>query len=201
MTAEPPIETPPESEEPEIEPLPKWVAAAIGAVLVLMAGLAVYTGLRYRETSTFTSIVKPRRSPAPAPAPAPPGEPQPGSSLVYPGDDASNTPNANAPVTGRAHAEISGGGTGGIQTTLRLTARRAMMMKVTPPDAMVYVNDLAIGAAQQLSTPDQAYDFPQAGSYTIRISAQGFRDRQFIVTVADTAKPEVVKIEADLAKE
>ncbi len=202
MTTEPPLETPPpDSQEPEMEPLPKWVAAAIGVVLVVMAGLAVFTGFRFRETTAFTGIVKPRRSPAPAPASAPPGEPQPGASLIYPGDDASNTPNANAPVTGRARAEISGGGTGGVQTTLRLTARRGMMMKVTPADAMVSVNDLPIGAAQQFSTPDQVYDFPQPGSYTIRITAPGFRDRQFIVTVADDAKPEVVHLEAALAKE
>ncbi len=201
MTTEPPLETPPDSQEPEMEPLPKWVAAAIGAVLVVMAGLAVYTGMRYRESSAFTSIVKPRRSPVPAPTPAPPGEPQPGASLVYPGDDASNTPNANAPLPGRSRADISGGGTGGLQTTLRLTARRGMMLKVTPPEAMVYVNDLAIGTAQQFSTQDQVYDFPQPGSYTIRISAQGFRDRQFIVTVADSAKTEVVKLEANLVKE
>ena len=203
MTTEPP---PPEPErapepEPESEPLPRWIPVTIGIVLVAMAALAVYTGMRYRESGTFTSIVRPKRVTGPAPASAPPGEPQPGASLVYPGDDAGNTPNANAPVTGRARAEISGGGAGGVQTTVRMTARRGMILAIKPEDAMVYVNDLLIGQANQFDKPDEVYDFPAPGSYTIRISAQGFRERQFVVTVAENAQVEVARIEAKLAPE
>jgi len=174
----------------------------IGVVLVGMAALAVYTGMRFRESgNTFTNIVKPRRVTGPAPAAAPPGEPQPGSSLVYPGEDAANTPNANAPVTGRARAEITGGGTGGVQSTLRMTARRGMILLVDPDDAMVYVNDLLIGQANQFDKADEVYDFPAPGSYTIRISAPGYHDRQFIVTAVDNATAEVAKISTTLVKE
>jgi hypothetical protein len=200
MTAELPPQRP--EPEPESEPLPRWIPVLIGVVLVAMAALAVYTGMRYRESgNTFTNIVHPRRVTGTAPAPAPPGEPQPGASLVYPGDDASNTPNANAPVTGRARAEITGGGAGGVQTTLRLTARRGMILAIVPNDAMVYVNDLLIGQANQFDKPDEVYDFPAPGSYTIRLSAPGYRDRQFIVTVAENAQAEVAKIEGALAPE
>src|SRR5438874_4511512 len=144
------IEPPPQEPEPASEPLPRWIPVTIGLVLLLMAALAVYTGMRYRESgNTFTNIVKPRRVTGPAPASAPPGEPQPGASLAFPGEDAGNTPNANAPVTGRARAEITGGGTGGVQTTVRLSARRGMILSIVPNDAMVYVNELLIGQANQ----------------------------------------------------
>src|SRR3954447_10553270 len=201
MSIEPPPPPAPEP-EPESEPLPRWIPVLIGVVLVAMAALAVYTGMRYRESNnTFTNIVKPRRVTGPAPASAPPGEPQPGASLAYPGDDAGNTPNANAPVTGRSRAEITGGGTGGVQSTLRMSARRGMMLAIVPDDAMVYVNDLLIGQASQFDKPDKVYDFPAPGSYTIRLSAPGYRDRQFIVTVAENAQAEVAKLEAALVKE
>ena len=202
MTTELPPQKPDPEPEPESEPLPRWIPVTIGVVLVVMAALAVYTGMRYRESSnTFTNIVRPRRVSPPAPAAAPPGEPQPGASLVFPGEDAANTPNANAPVTGRARAEITGGGAGGVQSTVRMSARRGMILSIVPNDAMVYVNELLIGQANQFDKPDEVYDFPAPGSYTIRLSAPGYRDRQFIVTVAENAQAEVAKIEAALVPE
>src|SRR6202008_326768 len=105
----------------------------------------------------------------------PPGEPEPGSSLVFPGDAADNTPAAREPVTGRARAEITG--TGNVVTsTTRLWARRGMITKVVPDDAMIAVNDLVIGQAKQFDTMDEVYDFPAPGSYTIHISAPGYKD-------------------------
>src|SRR3954449_13328694 len=200
MSAELPPQKP--EPEPEPEPLPLWIPVMIGVVLMVMAALAIYTGVRYRESpNTLTTIVKPRRVNAPAPAAAPPGEPQPGASLAYPGDDAGNTPNANAPVTGRSRAEITGGGTGGGQSTLRMSARRGMMLAIVPDDAMVYVNDLLIGQASQFDKPDKVYDFPALGSYTIRINAPGYRERVFIVNVAENATTEVARIQATLTPE
>jgi len=194
-----PTPSPEPEPEPESEPLPRWIPVLIGIVLVAMAALAVYTGMRYHESgNTFTSIVKPRRVTGPAPAAAPPGEPQPGSSLAFPGEDAGNTPNANAPVTGRSRAEITGGGAAGVQSTLRMSARRGMMLTIVPNDAMVYVNDLLIGQASQFSKPDEVYDFPAPGSYTIRIDAAGYRERVFLVNVAENATTEVVRIQATL---
>lgn len=186
----------PDDREPEAAPLPSWVPTLIGAVLVVLAGLAVYTGLQYRN-STIVSVVKPRRVPA-ANSPAPPGEPQPGASLVFPGDSGDNAPVAHPPVTGKSRATIVGTGHD-IEATVRIWARRGMTTAVTPPDALVYVNDVAVGQANQLSA--QPYEFPQPGSYNVRITAPGYRDRAYVVTAADNAKDEIATIEAKLQKQ
>ena len=75
-----------------------------------------------------------------------------------------------------------------------MTARRGDVDSVDPDDAMVYVNDLLIGQANQFDKPDEVYDFPAPGSYTIRISAPGYHDRQFIVTRGQR-EAEVAKID------
>lgn len=195
MTDVPPPE-PPHEPEPEAAPLPSWIPILIGVVLVLLAGLAVYTGLRYHE-STLVSVVKPRRVPA-ANSAAPPGEPQAGASLVFPGESGDNAPVAHPPVTGRSRATITGSGNN-IEGTVRIWARRGMTTNVTPPDALVYVNDVPVGQANQLSTTP--YEFPQPGSYNVRITAPGYRDRAYVVTAAENAKDEIATIEAKLAKQ
>ena len=76
-----------------------------------------------------------------------------------------------------------------------------MMTNVVPDDAMVSVNDLVIGQARQFDKPDEIYDFPAPGSYTIRISAPGYKDQQFLVTVAEDAKEEIARIDVKLVKQ
>ncbi len=192
----------PEPGEAESVELPRWVPAAIGIVLVAMAGLAVYTGLRYRENALTGGIIRSKpATPRQTAGGGPPGEPGPGASLVYPGDSGENTPNASVPVAGHARAEIRGGGQQGVTGAVRLWARRGMMVSAVPDDAMVYINDVAISEAKQLSTTDEIYDFPSPGSYTIRLVAPGYKEQQFIVTAAETAKLDVVRIEAKLAKQ
>jgi hypothetical protein len=190
-----------EATPPEETPLmPRWVPAAIGVVLVAMAALAVYTGLRYREPTLANGVVKSRRpARAMTGGAGAPGEPEPGSSLVFPGDGGDNTPTASEAVTGRARAEITGTGHG-ITSAMRIWARRGMMTNVVPDEAMVSVNDLVIGQAKQFNEPDEIYDFPAPGSYTIHISAPGYKDQQFIVTVADDAKQEIAKLDVKLVK-
>jgi hypothetical protein len=178
-------------------PMPRWVPIAIGVVLVTLAALAVITGLRYRD-QTLVNIVQPRQRTVRPNAPAPPGEPEPGASLMFPGD-AANVPPAHEPVAGSSRAEISGG-RGGVATTMKLWARRGMQMNVTPPDAVVYVNDVAIGQASQFDSEDKEYDFAEPGSYTVRLVAPGFKERTFIVTAEDNAKQEVARIEAKLER-
>ncbi len=73
-------------------------------------------------------------------------------------------------------------------------------MNVTPADAMVYVNGVAIGQASQFDWEDEEYDFAAPGSYTIRLVAPGYKERDFIVTAAENAKAEVARIEAKLEK-
>jgi len=192
------------TEEPhrpdETPVMPRWVPGVIGIVLVAMAALAVYTGLRYREPTLANGVVKSRRpARAMTGGAGPPGEPEPGASLVFPGDAADNTPAARDAVTGHARAEITGTGQS-ITSTVRIWARRGMMTNVVPDDAMVSVNDLVIGQAKQFDKPDEIYDFPAPGSYTIHISAPGYKDQQFIVTVADDAKQEIARLDVKLAK-
>jgi len=191
-----PPETPPA--EPEASPMPPWIPTLIGIVLVGLAALAVWTGVRYRNPPLAGGIVKtPRRAAAhPATGGGPPGEPEPGSSLMFPGD----TPNANAPVSGRARAEISGGGAQGITSTMRSWARRGIIFHVVPEDAIVAVNNVVIGEARQFSGPNEDYDFPATGSYTVHITAPGYRDQIFVVTAAENAKDELAKIDVKMQR-
>ena len=184
-------------DEPSL--MPPWVPAVIGVVLVAMAALAVYTGIRYRNPP-LTNVVS-KRHPVRATngGSGPPGEPEPGASLVFPGDAADNTPAAHEAVTGNARAEITGSGHG-ITSTVRIWARRGMMMNVVPGDAMVSVNDLVIGQAKQFSSMDEVYDFPAPGSYTIHLTAPGYKDQQFVVTVADDAKLEIARLDVKMEK-
>jgi hypothetical protein len=180
--------------------MPRWVPTVIGVVLVAMAGLAVYTGIRYRTPTLANGIVKPRRPVRGMTSGAgPPGEPEPGASLVFPGDSADNTPAAREAIPGHARAEITGTGHG-ITSTIRIWARRGLITTVVPDDAMVSVNDLVIGQARQFATMDEVYDFPAPGSYTIRISAPGYKDQQFIVTVAENAKDEIARLDVKLLR-
>lgn len=181
--------------EPASPGMPRWVPVAIGVLLVALAALAVFTGLRYRDNNTLTGQVTPQRDPSSAAAP--PGQPGAGASRVMHGQGVDVTPNANAPVTGEARAVISGG-PGGVQSTVRIWARRGMLLEVTPPEAMVYVNGMLIGHANQFDTTDEIYDFAEAGSYTVRIVGPTGREKTFIVTAADDAEQDVARIAAAL---
>lgn len=188
-----------EPRTPDYEPaspgMPRWVPVLIGALLVVLAGLAVFTGLRYREPDTLTERVHPRHERHDTFAP--PGEPQAGASRVMHGSGGEDAPTASAPVTGDARAVITGG-PGGVQSTVRIWARRGMVLQVTPEDAMVYVNGLLIGQANQFDTTDEIYDFAEPGSYTVRIVSPAGAEKTFIVTAADDAQQEVATIAAAL---
>ncbi len=179
-------------EEPEA-PLPRWVPLTIGAVLVLIASLAVITGLRYRE-NTLVHIVKPRPHPRTT-TPAPAGEPEAGASLVSAG-----VPAASAPVQGEARAVVTGD-TAGINAVVRMWARRGLQVQVTPENAMVYINNVPVGEASQFDSENEIYDFAEPGSYTVRIVAPGYKERQYVVTAQETARSEVARIVAKLDKE
>lgn len=176
--------------------MPRWVPVLIGVVLVTIAALAVYTGLRYRETGTLTSHVAPQRDRTNAPAP--PGEPGAGASLVMHGREGEDTtPAAGAPVEGDSRAVISGG-PGGVSATVRMWARRGMILNVDPPDSMVHVNGMLIGQAKQFDTADEVYDFAAPGSYTVRVIAPSGAEKTFVVTAADEAKDDVATIAVKL---
>jgi len=181
------------TEEPQAPPMPRWVPVLIGVVLVLIGALAVWTGIRYRHPSLANDIVKSRRPARPMTGAGPPGEPEPGGSLMFPGE----SPTASAPIAGRSRIEVTGGGTQGIAAVVRMWARRGMTLSVTPDDAIVYVNDTAIGQASQWTG---VYEFAQPGSYTVRLDAPGYKEKMFVVTAAENAKDEVAVITAKLEK-
>ena len=180
---------------PPPEQMPRWVPVLIGVVLVALASLAVITGMRYRD-NTLVRIVESRRTASRAPAAAPPGEPEAGASLVFPGEP----PQANEPVENSTGAEISGDA-GGVNAIIRLAARRGMLIKAVPGDAIVYVNDVAVGQATQFDSENEVYDFAEPGSYDVKLRAPGFKDRHFIVTASDDAAQELAKLEAKLDKQ
>ena len=192
--------TEPESEhshaphEPSV--MPRWVPVLIGVALVVMAVLAILTGIRNRDDDTILAHVKPRRQQQ-ANTPAPPGEPGAGESLVLHGTAGENAPAANEAVQGQSRAVVTGG-PGGVTSVVRIWARRAMVLNVLPEDAMVYVNDMPIGQVSQLNTMDEAYEFAAAGSYTVKLVAPGGVEKSYIVTASDDAPQDVARITTDL---
>src|SRR5581483_844267 len=172
---EQPSEPQRERHVPDEPGLPGWVPTVIGIVLVIMAAFAVWTRLRYRNPTLANGIIHPRRTPKGLGASGPPGEPEPGASLVFPEDSPTAGATTTAPGT--------------------MVARRALVTNVLPDDAMVYVNGVPIGTAKQFNAAHEGYDFPQPGSYTVRLVAPGYKDAQFVVSAADDAPQEIARID------
>ena len=83
---------------------------------------------------------------------------------------------------------------------MRSWARRGIIFHVVPEDAIVAVNNVVIGEARQFSGPNEDYDFPAPGSYTVHITAPGYRDQIFVVTAAENAKDELAKIDVKMQR-
>ena len=173
--------------------MPRWAPILIGVILVAMAGLAVFTGMRNPDADTLLGKVRPRGDVDRAATPAPPGEPGAGASLVLHGEAGENTPAANEAVTGRSRAVVTGG-PGGVSSVVRIWARRGMVLNVLPADTMVYVNDTLIGQVSQLNTMDEAYEFAAPGSYTVKLVAPTGAEKTYIVTAGDDAQQDVARI-------
>jgi hypothetical protein len=175
----------------ETPAMPSWVPISIGLVLVTIAGFAVYTGMRYPNEALVDRIMKPRRSTRT------PTTITPASS--FPGEGTESTPDAREPVAGRSRAEITGGGANAVVATVRMAARRGLLTRVLPEETMIFVNDVAIGVAQQHNAQDEAWDFPAPGSYTVRLVMPGYEERTFVINVSENAKSELAVIDAKLA--
>ncbi len=175
--------------------MPRWIPVLIAALLVSMAGLAVYTGLRERDDAPLLAKVRPRQDRV-ANTPAPSGEPEAGASLVLHGEQG-EAPAANEVVKGQARAVVTGG-PGGVSAVVRIWARRGMVLNVLPDNTMIYVNDLPIGTAAQFNTMDEAYEFAEAGSYTVKLVPSTGTGKTYIVTASVDAPNDVARISADL---
>ena len=182
MTEQPPVPSEPARERHASDQtgLPRWVPTLIGVVLVVMAGLAVYTGIRFRNPTLANGIIKNRRPPRMTGG-GPPGEPEPGASLVFP----ENSPTAGGPA---------------VVGAIQMSARRGLITNVIPEDAMLYVNGVAIGEVRQFNTVDKVYDFPAEGPYTVRIVAPGYKDAQFVINANENAQLEIARIDARLER-
>src|SRR5258705_6123745 len=82
MTEQPPVASEPPRERQASDPtgLPRWVPTLIGIVLVVMAGLAVYTRIRFRNSTLANGIIK-NRPPPRMTGGGPPGEAEAGAPL------------------------------------------------------------------------------------------------------------------------
>jgi len=177
---EPPTESSRERHAPGEPRMPGWVPIVIGIVLVIMAGLAVWTGLRYRNPTLAGGIIHPQHTPRGMTGGGP-DEQEPGASLVFP----ENSPTANETTTAA-----------GV-----MVARRALETNVVPDDAMVYVNGVPIGEAKQFDAAHDGYDFPTAGSYTVRLVAPGYKDAQFVVSASEDAAQEIARIDLRMQRQ
>lgn len=178
--------------------MPRWVPIAIGVVLVTLAALAVLTGLRYRD-NTLVGIIRPQ-SESRRTAPAPPGEPEAGASRVFSGRTGANVPPANIELDEQEPGTSVSGGPGGVSSLVRMRARRGMQFRTEPRDAVVYVNDVAVGRASEFDRGEEVYDFAEAGSYNVRLEAPGFEPRHYLVTASWDAPQDIARIEAKLTR-
>ena len=186
-----------EDELPPPVPLPTWVPVLIGLILVAMGGAALYTGLKFRDQPFRKPVARlplPSRPPRSGPA-AVPGEPQPGSSRMseaVPSPEPIDTAaTSRYTITGSAHD---------LAAQTRLAASRGMILNVEPPDALVYVNNDALGEARQFDSADSLYEFPDEGTYNVKISAAGYLDSTFVVVADPNAKDEIAAITVKLVK-
>lgn len=190
-----------DSEPGEVETsqgLPRWISVLIGVVLVSLAALAAYTGFRYRSRTEDRPAVA-RSGPAAIEQAGAPGEPQAGGARAGSIDD--GVPSAQPADQGRMPRVEITGGPDGVVSTVRYTARRGAVFAIEPEDALVSVNNLQIGPANQFGGPDEIYEFPDAGKYEVRITAPGYRDEHIILTADPDSTTEVVRIARRMAKE
>ncbi len=183
----------PES-EPEVEQvqqMPRWIGLLIGVVLVSLAALAAYTGLRYRSPAAERSAVTRQTGSGPLQA-GPPGAPQAGGARM--GEAGEHVPDAQPADQGRQPRVEITGGPGGVVSTVRYIASRGAAFVVEPADASIYVNGEQIGLANQFSGPDEVYEFPGPGKYRVRISAPGHRDETVILTADPQSLTEIATV-------
>lgn len=193
---------PPASTEEEGLKLPRWVPLTIGIALVIMAAFAVYTGLTYRSKGLGRAL---RRLPGVARIQdrgGAPGEPEAGASRVFHGEAGDSIPLPQSADVDETRVAITGG-SDGVVPSIQLSARRGILVKVDPADAIVYVNDKLMGMASQFSTPEQVWEFPDVpeGTFTIRLVAPGYREYEYVVTADAAAETEVAVLEVKLAKQ
>ena len=202
MTAEPPVPDGDSSQSPDETPsLPGWVPVLIGGLLVVMALLAVFTGLRYRTRTEDRPVVhRTSVNTRGIESAGAPGEPEPGASRSLHGALGEAIPEAAAADTAESSRVTISGGKEGVISTFQASARRGVMFDVKPADAVVYVNEQEIGTADQFSGPEEAYEFANEGKFTIRFVAPGYEDSVYVITADSGARDATVVIRDAMKK-
>lgn len=183
--------------------LPRWVPLTIGALLIAIASAAVYTGVTYRRQGLGRAF---RRLPMVGRIDrgGAPGEPEAGASRIMHGDagDAVPPPGTAGSDDDEVRVAIIGG-PDGVVPSIKLAARRGIIIRVDPSDAVVYVNDRAMGTAAQFSTEDQVWEFPDVpgGTFHVRLVADGYKEYEYVVTSDPDAEVEVAPLEVKLARQ
>lgn len=198
MSEERPIDERDESLPPPVK-LPAWVPLAIGVVLVAMAALAAWTGLRERDVPFWRAAPVAVDGSSGASVP---GEPEPGASRVMHGPEGQLIPRAGATDPSQRASVVIRGDAQSIDRVVRVRARRGMTVNVRPANAVVYVNDQVIGEVAQFSTPEQAWEFAEpSGTYRVTVVAPGYRPLQFEVIANQDAETEIATITGELEVE
>lgn len=195
------MDEPRREEEESLPPpvkLPGWVPVAIGVVLVALAALAAWTGLRDREVPFWKSA--PVAVSDGYSSSSVPGEPEPGGSRVVHGPEGMPAPTATD-ASQRSSVVITGD-RDSIESVVRVRARRGMTINVVPSSAIIYVNDKLIGEAAQFATADYAWEFGEpSGTYRVTIVAPGYRPLQFEVIADENAESGLARISGELQVE
>lgn len=191
---------PPPEEERRLE-LPGWVPAAIGLTLVLLAAMAVYTGFRTQvRPQERTDAVSPFTEADglfPEESGGPPGAPGPGGSRVSSEEDIpapASIGEADEPALA-----ISGDATG-VDGRTSLAVRRGLVFDVEPGEAVVYVNDVAVGAVRQFDSPDSAYEFAEEGVFSVKVALPGYSEVELVVTAGPDAAEETATVSLRLER-
>jgi hypothetical protein len=185
-------------EERRLE-LPMWVPAAIGMTLVALAAMAVYTGFHTRvrpvESTGAVSPFTESDGLYPEDSGGPPGAPGPGGSRVSP--DGEVPLPESLETAAEPGLSITGNATG-VRGQMTIVVRRGLVFDVKPADAVIYVNDVAVGSARQFASADQAYEFAEEGQFSVRIAAPGYDEAELEVSAGAEAAEEIVEVSLHL---
>jgi hypothetical protein len=196
--SEPPGVEDPDEIEPPVAPMPRFIPVLLGVVLVALAALAVYTGVKRRAPLLDPSLAQSRT--VQQDDGGAPGEPQPGASRVLHGESGENIPVAEPMAEPDPSRVAITGGPGGVSDVVRLRARRGLQVLAEPATAVVYVNESPIGEARQFARADSVYEFAEEGTFNVRIASNGYDDVLFEVTADQTADAEIAVLNATLRK-
>lgn len=188
--------------EPPLPPpvqLPRWVPVVIALVLIAIAAGALWTGMRRRDVPFWK--LTPAARETRGGASRGPMELEPGSSrAMHGGNDVVAAPGTVDP--GQRARVVIQGDSESVVPTVRVEARRGVLVDVRPPDAIVYVNDQLIGEARQFMARDQAWEFAEpSGTYRVVVVAPGYKPLQYEVIARPEARNELAVVRGELELE